>query len=184
MRLFLGLPVPVELARSLIHAAQTTEMEKARWTAPENVHLTLVFLGEVRNERLPAIKLELAGLDARPLRIRITNLGSFPRAGVIFAEIDPAPNLLRLQAQTEEGMAHCGFLKESRPYRPHITLARFHPVQPFNRGRFASPATSIEQTFQVDTINLYCSHLSATGSRYEIIAQKRMRPLSSPDPIA
>ncbi len=52
MRLFIGLPIPVEITRSLTRSAQTLHLPEPRWTAPEEAHLTLVFLGEVAEDRL------------------------------------------------------------------------------------------------------------------------------------
>lgn len=174
MRLFLGLPVPVELARALIRAAQQIDLPKARWTAPEKAHLTLVFLGEVADDRLSAIMQELAELEAASLQLRITRLGSFSRTGVLFAEVDPASDLRHLQAQVEQRMSRCDFIQERRPYRPHITLARFHPVRGLNQARLASLRSPLPVSFRVDAMNLYRSHLSSKGSSYEILVQKKL----------
>lgn len=179
MRLFLGLPVPMELARTLIRAAQKIDLPKARWTAPEKAHLTLVFLGEVTDDRLATIEQELAELDAASVQIRITRLGSFPRTGVLFAEVDPASDLRRLQAQVAERLTHNGFIQEPRPYRPHITLARFDPARNLNQARLASLLSPSAVSFRVETINLYRSHLSAKGSSYEILAQKKLHAAAS-----
>jgi len=171
MRLFIGLPVPVELTRSLIRSAQTMQLQDPRWTAPEKAHLTLVFLGEVAEEKLPSIEQELTGLDVPTLHLRITGLGSFPRSGILFAEVDPAPALLSLQKQVEERMAHCGFPSEPRPYRPHITLARVRSPLRLGKTQLAQivPAT---HSFRVEEVNLYRSHISAKGSTYEVLASK------------
>ena len=171
MRLFIGLPVPVELARSLLRTAQTMQLQGPRWTAPEKAHLTLVFLGEVAEERLPSIKQEINRLNVTRLSLRITSLGSFPRSGILFAEVDPAPGLLGLQKQVAERMAHCGFAPEARPYRPHITLARLR--SPLRLGKIQLPRINrATHILRVDEVNLYRSHLSSKGSSYEILASK------------
>src|ERR1019366_10647256 len=109
MCLFIGLPIPVRLAQALARHARATNLANVRWTPPENMHLTLVFLGEVAEERLPAVLHALDELDAEPLQIRLTHLEAFARAGVFFAEADPAPELLQLPAQVATRMARCGF---------------------------------------------------------------------------
>ena len=172
MRLFIGLPVPVELTRSLIRTAQTMQLHEPRWTAPEKAHLTLVFLGEVAEERLPSIEQELTGLNMTTLHLRINGLGSFPRSGILFVEVDPAPALLSLQKQVAEGMARCGFAPEPRPYRPHITLARLR--SPLQLGKTQLPRIDQAQhSFRVEEVNLYRSHLSAKGSAYEVLVNKQ-----------
>jgi 2'-5' RNA ligase len=172
MRLFIGLPIPVELTRSLIRTAQTMHLPEPRWTAPEKAHLTLVFLGEASQDRLPSIEQELTRLNVTTLHLRIIGLGSFPRSGILFAEVDPAPALLRLQEQVVERMTRCGFVAEPRPYRPHITLARLRSPLQLGKTQMAriDPA---RHSFRVEEVNLYRSHLSAKGSSYEVLASKR-----------
>jgi RNA 2',3'-cyclic 3'-phosphodiesterase len=172
MRLFIGLPVPVELTRSLIRTAQTMHLPEPRWTVPEKAHLTLIFLGEVSEDRLPSIEQELIGLNVTTLHLRIIDLGSFPRSGILFAEVDPAPALLRLQQQVVERMTRCGFAAEPRPYRPHVTLARLRSPLQLGKTQMAriDPA---RHSFRVEEVNLYRSHLSAKGSSYEVLASKR-----------
>ena len=98
MRLFLGLPIPHELAQTLTRLTQGIELPKGRWTAPENIHLTLVFLGEVAEPTLPHIEQELSKLNFASFPLKLTSLNTFPRAGVLFAGIEPARLLLHLQA--------------------------------------------------------------------------------------
>jgi 2'-5' RNA ligase len=171
MRLFIGLPVPVELTRSLIRSAQTMHLPEARWTTPENAHLTLVFLGEVAEEKLLSIEQELSGLNMTSLHLRTKGLGSFPRSGILFAEIDPAPILLRLQSQVAKRMAHCGFTPEPRPYHPHITLARLR--SPLQLGNTQVPRIDqARHSFRAEEVNLYRSHLSSKGSSYKVLARR------------
>jgi 2'-5' RNA ligase len=179
MRLFIGLPVPAELANTLARHARTISLPKARWTVPENIHLTLVFLGEVAEQRLTSIKHELDELDAAPFPIRFTNLNTFARAGVLVAEADPTPSLLRLQAQIASRMDRCGFPPEDRPYHPHITLARFHGSLRLSNSQGTLPA-SLQRSFSADTVNLYRSNQTPTGPHYEILAQKQSSKSNKP----
>ncbi len=172
MRLFIGLPIPAELASALARHARTISLPKARWTAPENIHLTLVFLGEVAEQKLTSIKHELDELDSAPFPIRLTNLNTFQRAGVLVAEVDPAPKLLHLQAQIASRMVRCGFSLEDHPYHPHITLARFHGPLRLSDKQRTLPAL-LQRSFSSDTVNLYRSNLTPTGAHYDVLAQKK-----------
>jgi 2'-5' RNA ligase len=175
MRLFLGLPIPPEQAQALTRLTQAIELPKGRRTAPENIHLTLVFLGEVAEPTLPSIEHELSKLNFAPFPLKLTSLNTFPRAGVLFAEVEPTRPLLHLQAKLAATMARCGFTQEdpeARPYHPHITLARFHGQLRLNKNQQALPP-SLQRSFIADTINLYRSNLTPTGSHYEILAQKQ-----------
>ncbi len=174
MRLFIGLPILSELAQSLTRRARAIELPGGRWTAPENIHLTLVFLGEVVEPALPRIEHELSELNFAPFQLKLTSLNTFPRGGVLVAEVEPARPLLHLQAKVAASMARCGFAPENPEalhYHPHITLARFHGKLRLSQSQQTLQA-SLQRSFTADTINLYRSNLSPTGAHYEILAQK------------
>jgi 2'-5' RNA ligase len=186
MRLFLGLPIPPELAQALTRLARAMELPKGRPAAPENIHLTLIFLGEVAEPRVPLIERELSELTFASFQLKLTGLNTFPRAGILFAEVDPARPLLHLQAKVAAAMVRCGFAPKdaeapeaNRPYHPHITLARLHGPLRLSQIHRALPS-SLQPTFAAETVNLYRSHLTPTGSHYEILAQKKS---TLPDPI-
>src|SRR5260370_24110932 len=107
MRLFLGLPIATELAQALPRLTRAIELPKGRWTAPENIHLTLVFLGEVAEPTLPHIEQELSELNFASFPLKLTSLNTFPRAGVLFAEAESTHPLLHLQAKVAASMARC-----------------------------------------------------------------------------
>ena len=172
MRLFVGLPVPARMAQSLARHARATNLANARWTTPENLHVTLVFLGEVGEDKLPLVLHELEELREARFAIQLKQLGAFPRAGVLFPEGEPIPKLLQLQAQVAAAMERCGFALEQRPYHPHITLARLHHPVRLNPSQAALPA-ALQRSFAVDEVNVYRSHATANRSRYEVIGQKK-----------
>jgi len=190
MRLFLGLPIPPELTQALARLARAIELPKGRPTAPENIHLTLVFLGEVAEPMLPLIERELSQLTFASFQLKLTSLNTFPRAGILFVEVDPARPLLHLQAEVAAGMVRCGFAPKDaeapespRPYHPHITLARFGGPLRLSQIQRTLPR-SLQRIFTVDTVNLYRSHLTPIGANYEILAQKTStKPKPIPDPI-
>jgi RNA 2',3'-cyclic 3'-phosphodiesterase len=183
MRLFLGLPIPPGLAQALTRLTQAIELPKGRRTAPENLHLTLVFLGEVAEPKLPPIEQELSELHFAAFPLKLTSLSTFPRPGILFAEVEPTRPLLHLQAKLAASMARCGFAPEDRPYHPHITLARFHGALRLNKSQQALPP-SLQRSFRADTVNLYRSNLTPTGAQYDILAQKKAikpnKPITHP----
>jgi len=113
MRLFLGLPIPPELAQALTRLTRAIEPPKGRPTIPENLHLTLVFLGEVTEPTLPPIEQELSDLIFAPVQLKLTSLNTFPRAGVLVAEVEPTRPLLHLQAKVAASMARCASCSRS-----------------------------------------------------------------------
>lgn len=103
-----------------------------KWVRPENIHLSLKFLGDVDEARaaeLEAALQQAAGTrgEARPLALQITGFGVFPdyhRPNVLWAGVTPEPGLELLQHSIEQAFAPLGFPTEARTFRPHVTLAR------------------------------------------------------------
>jgi len=103
-----------------------------KWVRPENIHLSLKFLGEVEETREPELRTALqraAGTrsEPRPLTLQITGFGVFPdyhRPHVLWAGVTPEPGLELLQHGIEQAFAPLGFPTEARAFRPHVTMAR------------------------------------------------------------
>jgi 2'-5' RNA ligase len=185
MRLFFGLPIPSELAQALTRHARTIELPKSRRTIPENIHLTLVFLGEVSEPALPHIEHELSQLTFAPLQLKLTSLSTFPRAGVLFAEVESSHALLHLQPAVAAAMARCGFAPDSsqatepRSYHPHITLTRFRGHLRLSQKQRTLPL-SLQCRFTADVLNLYRSNTTPSGPHYQILAQKAATKSNKP----
>jgi 2'-5' RNA ligase len=92
---------------------------------PQDLHLTLVFLGPLRPEGLAAALRAAESVRAEPMSLCIDRSGHFPRSHVLWCgPADPASGLLDLYRQLCGALSDRGLATESRPYRPHITLAR------------------------------------------------------------
>jgi len=172
MRLFvaIGLPTPVaealaQSARSLIRPSPDA---KIRWTPPANMHITLSFLGQVHEARLDIILQALATIRARRLQLRLNGFSTFDRAGVLYADVKPAPALVSLASQVVAAMEAIGFPREDRPYAPHITLARTRERlrTSLDRGR-NDPA--FHQSFDATEFRLYQSFTLPEGPRYDVL---------------
>ncbi len=143
--------------------------EGLRWSPPESWHITLQFLGETSAERCACVIAQLRRVNAAAVRIVIEEPGSFAKTGVVFAAVARTPALLALQQHVTAATARCGVIAESRPFTPHITLARAPGrAQAGNRaamqkqmGALAgfSPCTAREFV-------LYESFPEAAGARY------------------
>ncbi|WP_017607157.1 RNA 2',3'-cyclic phosphodiesterase [Nocardiopsis xinjiangensis] len=136
MRLFTALDPPRRVTDALRGAVRRGRRHepRLRWIAPEHWHLTLVFLGEVAPERLPALEpgLERAAAAHPPLDLTLDGWGTFPpqarRASVLWAGVGGHTRALAalvedLRAAVEEAGVETG----ARPYVPHITIARSRP---------------------------------------------------------
>jgi RNA 2',3'-cyclic 3'-phosphodiesterase len=110
---------------------------EVRWVRPENVHLTLMFLGDVSKDDLPirvAEALEPVRGRHEPFEAEPSGFGAFPstrRARILWAGIGEGSEPLRALAKdVEASLEPLGFEREDRAYMPHLTLgrARRHPV--------------------------------------------------------
>jgi 2'-5' RNA ligase len=156
---------------------------RVRWVPPEDIHLTLKFLGEVPASRLDRITWALESAVPRPpgFTLALGHMGSFSdrRApSVIWAGIHDQPlnqsRLGKLVEQVETWMASAGFPREKRAFAPHLTLARLpERLDPALRQRIAEVTAGFSpeaQPFTVDKVSLMRSHLGPGGARYERLA--------------
>ena len=136
MRLFVALEIPAAVRDNL--AAFLNDMRKlrdqlaekgVRWVHPENLHVTLKFIGEVADTKLDGIRAALSTVhfDAL-LDLRVQRLGFFPkeeRPTVLWTGLDASTNLATLAGGIDRALATCGIEKEKRAFVAHLTLARF-----------------------------------------------------------
>jgi 2'-5' RNA ligase len=133
LRCFLAIELPKTTVLALDAAARTIRDLDAAWTgekwvAPEVMHVTLKFLGDVDESRIDRLGSDFAAVAAQqtPFSLRMAGLRGVPkpaRASMIWAVIDD-PSGGGLAQALDEVAAARGFDPESRPYAPHVTLAR------------------------------------------------------------
>lgn len=139
-RLFIGIDLPPGLKESialLIREARGGERDRRiRWVAPAKQHLTLKFLGETDDEKIPGILGAMAEAAqpvlAEPLEIR--SAGVFPdtrRPRVLWLDVrDPSAWLQPFAVRLEQALEAQGFAREHRPFVAHLTLARLERKLP------------------------------------------------------
>lgn len=134
MRTFLALEISPAIRKSIGSVLQTLAQQvpdrAVRWVRPENVHLTLAFLGDLPVERIPRIQeaVDPAAAETPPLRLSVGGLGAFPRPQaprVIWMGVQEASGRLEaLQGRLEDGLRRLGWEPPEEPFRPHLTLGR------------------------------------------------------------
>src|SRR4029077_6807793 len=102
-----------------------------KWVRPENLHVTLKFLGETPPEKLDALCAAFSAVrSAQHVELRFHGIGFFPndkRPRVFLAGMTSSPNLSPLAQVIDQASSTLGFPLENRPFTPHLTLARFDP---------------------------------------------------------
>lgn len=186
MRLF----VAIEFDQSVIKAVQRVQRRlsrfdpEVRWTGPEQMHLTLKFLGEVPDDQVRAVCGAAKGVADRvaPIHLAVNACGCFPPRGdvrIIHAGIaEPRGLLQRCRHLSEDAFAGLGFERERRPYSPHLTLGRVRRGRRADGLREAVAKTSCDSVdHAVEALWVIRSDLKPGGAQYTKIAE---HPLSGP----
>jgi len=178
MRLFVGIDLPAEvcekLERLLMHLRPAAHL---KWSPVYNLHITLKFIGEWPEEKLPQLKAALATVPRRaPIPASVKGLGFFPNARqprVFWAAIECGDELAALARDVEAAIEPLGIAKENRPFRPHLTLARIKDPAPLDTLRAAiAQVQSMEfGAFIIDRFNLYRSQPGSAGSIYTKLSE-------------
>ena len=171
MRLFVGIPLAAPVIDEL--RSLGTRLRSAgdglRWTAPATWHITLQFLGNTSEERFACVVERLHAVHAPSVRVSLEALDCFDRAGVLVVGVRLTPELLLLQERVSEATQPCGFVPETRPYQPHITLARSKGKrEEFDKVKAKLLRQPKFTRFTAHEFLLYESFLGADGARYEL----------------
>lgn len=164
----------LRLAQTALRA--TAGGSAGRWVPPENLHLTLKFLGDVDSARLPEVyaMVDTVAGDYGPLTLTLRELGCFPherRPRIVWAGIaEPSGQLQRLAQQLDLALSSLGYARETRPFRPHLTLARINERAPRDLVAALGQATLSyqpePQTMVAHTVAVVRSDLHPQGALY------------------
>jgi 2'-5' RNA ligase len=161
----------------LTQQLRNTGSNPVKWVAPESIHLTLKFFGDIPVNRIEAIlgTLEAAAVGVTPFRIRTGNLGVFPgvrqcRVAWIGLEGD-LDTLGSLQQSIEAALEPLGFPREKRTFTPHLTLVRVRDsARPEERMRFGEAflrsRLAATEPLEVTGFSLMQSRLTPQGATY------------------
>jgi len=137
VRVFIAIELPSgvkeELSRLENHLKTRCSGSPLKWVAVDSIHLTLKFLGEIPASRLDAVRDATAASSAGvgDLSLELGSIGAFPgssRPRIIWVGLEgDVPKLVSLAERLDRGLQAIGFERESRPFSPHLTLARVRP---------------------------------------------------------
>lgn len=147
----------------------------ARWMAPEQIHLTLRFIGEVDSKTFSAIAERLAIIQQESFKLRIRGVGHFPPRGepkILWAGVEEHSGLTLLKTKIDGALKRLGLENDPRNFHPHITLARLKDVSSETIGEYIAHNNLFScEPFWVSEFTLFSSTLNPQGSRYAIEAQ-------------
>ena len=184
IRSFIAIELPEEVKSGLTRLRGELEREEhtfVKWVDVEGIHLTLKFLGNIPFKQVAQIikAMEEATQGISPFHLEVSSLGAFPNLKQprvfwigIGGEID---KLSSLQQKIDSALASLGFVKEERPFVPHLTLARIRQgASPLERKIVGELVKSIsfesKYRITVDAISLMRSQLTPAGAIYTCLA--------------
>ena len=188
VRSFIAIELPAAVISLLDNVQQELKVLrlKARWVRPQNIHLTLKFLGNIDSgeiEKIGRAMVDAAG-DSAPFTLTIGGIGFFPdikRPRVIWVGLDGAkPALFKLQRNLADRLAIAGFPKEKRSFKAHLTLGRIRQaVNPNIIDQAIQGYSDLgDLKFSANRIILFKSDLKPTGAEYSHLKQVDLRKMN------
>ncbi|MFH1616784.1 MAG: RNA 2',3'-cyclic phosphodiesterase [Planctomycetota bacterium] len=184
MRCFIALDIEDHIKQQLVRLQEELwskpdiKKSDAKWVDPEITHLTLKFLGEVKDEKIPQICELLKSVSGKhaPFDIEIAKTGCFggSSARVLWAGAgENCLQLLQLQQDIDSALEQADFSPENRQFAGHLTLARIkNPIAGKKIAQLVQQYTDISiGTNYVESICLYQSQLTPKGPVYTLLAR-------------
>jgi 2'-5' RNA ligase len=185
LRVFIAVELPAAIRKELadLQNMLSPGLEPGiKWVAPDGIHLTLKFLGNVPVTLIPELQkvIEEATSRSRPFQLEIAGLGAFPsrqKPEVIWYGLQgDTDQLTQLQRQIENSLLPLEFPAETRPFSPHLTLARLRRDAGVNvrhqlAARLSENLPVSGSAFTVETVSLMQSRLTPTGPIYTRLAE-------------
>lgn len=157
LRLFAGLSLPDGVKARL--NIMCSGIPGARWVEPENLHLTLRFIGEVDEPTAEEIDYALRQIEDEAFDLTLTGLGTFGKHGkehTLWVGVTPSPQLLHLQSKVESAVVRSGQGAEERKFTPHVTIARMNRPDLIRLRHFIEGnGLFLAGPFRVDHFTLY-----------------------------
>ncbi len=163
--------------KHITHLRDLVPTSPASWGRENSLHLTLKFLGNVPADCLPNLSAAASRAVAqlKPFDISLTQTGAFPKSGsprVLWIGIDdPTQQLARMQVRLEEECEREGFPKESRPFHPHLTVARLRKPSGTHLARSHEQLGFDALAVVVSELVVMRSELSNKGSNYTVMSR-------------
>jgi 2'-5' RNA ligase len=179
LRLFVALQIPdsirndyAALIQNLRRFDANASPKKPKWVRPENLHVTLKFIGHIDPSKLDPIRTALTNVNSpQEVRLVFRSVGFFPNANrprVIWGGMQPSENLAPLAHAIDQQIGTLGFPAEERAFTPHLTLARLDPpgIAPELRGAIEKHATRDFGVLHASEFHLIESKLKPSGAEY------------------
>lgn len=186
LRCFVGLPITAVAATAATQCAaqiRSTDVSwsQQKWVRPENLHVTVSFLGDVEPGSVGLVVSAMSEVVAQsePVRVRFTGIEASPRkarASLLWIACDDGGSVEALARRLGEAFAKLGYRPDTRPLVPHLTLVRARrPISaPADLKETFKTSRMAEMVVSDPPVTLYSSRLTPQGPVYSCIASFRV----------
>jgi 2'-5' RNA ligase len=175
-RLFFALWPNQNVRSALAALSRATATTDCRPVRPENIHLTLAFLGSLVRAQRECLEQAVDAIATPTFELHLDRLGCWPRPRILWVGTSATPStLLRLVDALKEALRRCGLQPEERPFQTHVTLAR-----KFSGRRVTQPIDPI--LWKAAELCLVESRTLPQGVRYEVVGRWRLRETAPATP--
>ncbi len=185
MRTFIAIELESEVRDNLDKIIQTLKPAGPgiKWVNPEGIHLTLKFLGNIRNDQVDEIKAIMDRITEKhqTFTSECRGLGTFPvksrNPRIVWAGMEEHPALSVIQKELDQKLAELGFSPEKRAFHPHLTLGRNKKK---TNSRLLIPEIEkfkevVFGTVSVNKIILFESTLTPEGAVYSRVHESKLK---------
>jgi RNA 2',3'-cyclic 3'-phosphodiesterase len=179
LRTFIAIEIPAEIKKAIsLHSSDLRQTlgRSVRWVAPENIHLTLKFLGDTAPSNIAYLSqaLQVETGQYAGFEVKVGMLGAFPsprRARILWVGLDAPPILSRLQHGIEAATAKLGYPPEDKSFAPHLTIGRVRADVSASelqtiRAALENIKVNTIGTFTAKSVHLFKSDLQPGGPMY------------------
>lgn len=167
MRLFTAIDLPPTV-RETFASLQAPHTLDAKWTSPDQFHVTLRFIGDADEEQAKCYEDQLSQIEAPPVECIPYGLDAFPSRrdpSVLIVGLERTEDMHSVYQSVSTALEAEGLSPEERTYRPHVTLARVGDLSAQTVHDFMDEQdTSSLPSFTADTFHLYESTLTSEGA--------------------
>lgn len=181
MRAFIAIDLTNEIKAKLkAVAANLKDLPlKVKWVEPENLHITLKFLGDIEQNQLDKIKEIIAGIacQCNSFSLLLENFGFFPHSRkprIFFISFSSEQILKKIIEELKKKLNPLGFKKDKK-FRSHITLARIKSLKNIEQLTKKVDQLKVEGKIKVNKISIFKSTLTQKGPIYEEIFKSNLK---------
>jgi 2'-5' RNA ligase len=188
MRVFIAIDIDDKTRKAIANLqkqiASKVDVKKGdlKWVEPNNIHLTLKFLGEISDEQLAEVSeiTQTVAQAHQKFTLEIESVGSFGgrSAKVVWVGAGKGTDaLLALQKDLDDLLAQAGYPKEEREFSAHLTLCRVnHPIAGLKVGEAIAQFSHLKLgSIAADAIYVYQSQLTPAGPNYTLLSDFKLR---------